>query len=63
MNNFATEVGVYERNASSVKEYAYFEDKNYRFRPAMEDSRCLIYKVVINNYKLFSSLYQRQARK
>ncbi len=33
------EVGVYEKNASSVKEYAYTEDKNFRFRPSMEDSK------------------------
>jgi serine/threonine protein phosphatase PrpC len=33
------EAGVYEKNASSVREYAYYEDKNYRFRPAMEDSK------------------------
>jgi len=38
-------VGVHERNASCVKEYAYTEDKNFRFRPSMEDS------------KLFYSLY------
>ena len=31
-------MGVYEKNASSVKEYAYTEDKNFRFRPSMEDS-------------------------
>lgn len=33
------EVGVYEKNASCVKEYAYTEDKNFRFRPSMEDSK------------------------
>lgn len=38
------DVGVYEKAASSVKEYAYTEDKNYRFRPAMEDSKG-IYRV------------------
>jgi hypothetical protein len=31
-------VGVHEKNGSSVREYAYTEDKNYKFRPAMEDS-------------------------
>ena len=30
-------------NGSSVKEYAYAEDKNYRFRPQMEDSKCQIF--------------------
>ena len=35
---FVQEVGVYEKNASSVKEYAYTEDKNFRYRPSMEDS-------------------------
>jgi hypothetical protein len=34
------ETGEHEANASSVKEYAYQEDKNYRCRPAMEDSKC-----------------------
>lgn len=34
------ETGEYEPNAVSVKEYAYDEDKNFRFRPAMEDSKC-----------------------
>ena len=33
------DVGVHELNGSSVKEYAYSEDKNYRFRPYMEDSK------------------------
>lgn len=31
-------MGVYEKQASSVREYAYTEDKNYKFRPAMEDT-------------------------
>ncbi len=39
VGNLIQEVGVYERNASSVREYAYSEDKNYKFRPAMEDSK------------------------
>ena len=29
---------MHEKNASSVKEYAYTEDKNFRYRPSMEDS-------------------------
>jgi len=33
------ETGVHEKNASSVREYAYTEEKNFRFRPAMEDSK------------------------
>lgn len=33
------EVGTHEKQASSVKEYAYTEDKNFRFRPTMEDSK------------------------
>jgi hypothetical protein len=33
------ESGVHITNASSVKEYAYMEDKNFRFRPSMEDSK------------------------
>ena len=33
------EVGVHEKNASCVKEFAYTEDKNFRFRPSMEDSK------------------------
>lgn len=33
------EVGCYEKQASSVKEYAYTEDKNFRYRPTMEDSK------------------------
>lgn len=39
LGNLIQEVGVYEKNASSVREYAYSEDKNYKFRPAMEDSK------------------------
>jgi hypothetical protein len=30
--------GEYEPNASSVREWAYCEDKNFRFRPYMEDA-------------------------
>jgi hypothetical protein len=41
MSNFATEVGEYEKKASSVREYAYSEDKNFKFRPSMEDSKFL----------------------
>ena len=41
IGSLITEVGVHEKAASSVKEYAYTEDKNFRFRPAMEDSKCL----------------------
>ena len=36
---FVQEVGLYEKGASSVREYAYSEDKNYRYRPGMEDSK------------------------
>jgi hypothetical protein len=32
-------VGEHEKAASSVREYAYTEDKNYKFRPGMEDSK------------------------
>jgi len=39
VGNLIQEVGVFEKSASSVKEYSYSEDKNYRFRPAMEDSK------------------------
>jgi hypothetical protein len=35
------ESGVHVTNASSVKEYAYMEDKNFRFRPSMEDSKVM----------------------
>jgi hypothetical protein len=38
IGGFVSEVGVYEKQASSVKEYAYTEEKNFRFRPSMEDS-------------------------
>ena len=31
--------GQHNTNCSSVKEYAYEEDKNMRFRPQMEDSK------------------------
>ena len=33
------ESSVHEKAATSVKEFAYVEDKNYRFRPYMEDSK------------------------
>jgi hypothetical protein len=36
------DIGTYEKNGSSVREYAYTEDKNYKFRPYMEDSNILI---------------------
>ncbi|TNV77146.1 hypothetical protein FGO68_gene6618 [Halteria grandinella] len=39
--SYIHEVGVHEVNASSVKEYAYTEDKNFRYRPAMEDTYCI----------------------
>jgi hypothetical protein len=39
MGGLVGEVGVHELQASSVKEYAYTEDKNFRFRPSMEDSK------------------------
>ena len=39
MQGLVSEVGEYEKAASSVREYAYSEDKNYKFRPAMEDSK------------------------
>ena len=42
IGNFVQEVGVHEKNASSVKEYAYTEDKNFKFRPSMEDSMIVI---------------------
>lgn len=29
-----------------MKEYAYQEDRNQRFRPQMEDTRCLVDKIV-----------------
>lgn len=38
IGGLVSEVGVYEKQASSVKEYAYTEEKNFRFRPSMEDS-------------------------
>jgi serine/threonine protein phosphatase PrpC len=37
---FAQDVGFHVENASSVKEYAYTEDKNRQFRPEMEDTHC-----------------------
>lgn len=43
VGNLVQEVGVHEKNASSVREYAYSEDKNYKFRPAMEDSKIRSY--------------------
>ena len=33
------EAGEHNPQASSVREYAYEEDKNQRFRPQMEDSK------------------------
>jgi hypothetical protein len=39
LGSLIQEVGCHEKNASSVKEYAYTEDKNFRFRPTMEDSK------------------------
>ena len=39
IGNLVQEVGVHEKNASCVKEFAYTEDKNFRFRPSMEDSK------------------------
>jgi hypothetical protein len=50
IGTLVTDVGVHEKAASSVKEYAYTEDKNFRFRPAMEDSkawlmRCVAYSI------------------
>lgn len=39
IGSLVQEVGVHEKNASSVKEYAYTEDKNFRYRPTMEDSK------------------------
>lgn len=35
------EVGEWQKAASSVREYAYSEDKNFKFRPAMEDSKTI----------------------
>lgn len=39
ISSFVKETGEYEPNGSSVREFAYQEDKNYRFRPNMEDSK------------------------
>ena len=33
------ESGMYQKGASCVREYSYQEDKNFRFRPSMEDSK------------------------
>ena len=38
----AQETAEHVTNCTSVKEYAYFEDRNQRFRPQMEDSKSLI---------------------
>jgi len=38
-----TETGEHNINASSVREYAYEEDRNLRFRPQMEDSKQELY--------------------
>jgi serine/threonine protein phosphatase PrpC len=37
--------GEHNLNSSSVREYAYEEDKNMRFRPQMEDTYCIMDKV------------------
>ena len=44
IGGLVSEVGVFEKQASSVKEYAYTEEKNFRFRPSMEDSMIEITK-------------------
>lgn len=41
-----SEVGVHEKMASSVKEYAYTEEKNFRYRPTMEDSK---HNIILNS--------------
>ena len=41
----AQDVGWHVDNASSVKEYAYTEDKNRAYRPDMEDTHCHLDKV------------------
>ena len=42
---------MHEKNASSVKEYAYTEDKNFRYRPSMEDSKiAIIYSYDLKAY-------------
>ena len=46
LGSLIQEVGVHEKNASSVKEYAYTEDKNFRYRPSMEDSKSLILIII-----------------
>ena len=40
MNKFFKKNEVHVKNASSVKEYAYVEDKNRKFRNEMEDTFC-----------------------
>ena len=35
------DAGEYVSQASSVREYAYNENKNRRFRPQMEDTHCI----------------------
>jgi hypothetical protein len=45
ISSVVEDVGVHEKNGSSVKEYAYTEDKNFRFRPAMEDSKTFFAKL------------------
>ena len=35
--------GEHNNNASSVREYAYEEERNMKFRPQMEDSKYFIY--------------------
>ena len=39
LSSMVQDVGEHEKAGSSVREYAYTEDKNYKFRPAMEDSK------------------------
>lgn len=40
-----SETGEHNINASSVREYAYEEDRNLRFRPQMEDMHCIVDKI------------------
>jgi len=47
--------GEHNMNASSVREYAYDEDKNMRFRPQMEDSKWFSFLVLLS-----STLHRRQ---
>ena len=43
--NGAMEVGFHIQTSSSVREYAYSEDKNRQFRPDMEDTFCHVDKL------------------